>query len=404
MPLPPSVTLIPLHGKVLRNDPQGTPAVGRVVFTPPYPLRDTAGDVVLGAVPWRVNLDMQGEFTVSLPASDDPDLTPSGWAWRVDVETDAWRETFRIMVPVATVGTLELADLVPVITPPVVGIYAPINHTHTAADVTSGTLAYARLPVGTVAGTVAAGDDPRLSDARTPVAHGHAAVDIASGTLAAARLPVGSGPGTVAAGDDPRLSDARPPTAHVHDAADVTTGAFTVARLPVGTTAGTVAAGDDARLADARTPTAHAATHAAAGADPVTPAAIGAFPATGGVIGGNVQVDGDLQLQGTGKAYRFRRGGGALDVDATGTDLFFSVFSGPDFDGDQRKYFRLESGAQVLHLIGKVVVGVNEFGEQIVFDPGAIPAVTGSRGGNAALESLLTALASRGLITDGTTA
>ena len=41
------------------------------------------------------------------------------------------------------------------------------------------------------------------------------------------------------------------------------------AALDVGTTTGTVAAGDDARLSDSRTPTAHAASHAAAGSDPV---------------------------------------------------------------------------------------------------------------------------------------
>ncbi len=37
-----------------------------------------------------------------------------------------------------------------------------------------------------------------------------------------------------------------------------------------GATAGTVTAGNDARLTDARTPTSHAASHAAAGSDPVT--------------------------------------------------------------------------------------------------------------------------------------
>lgn len=37
-----------------------------------------------------------------------------------------------------------------------------------------------------------------------------------------------------------------------------------------GTTTGTVAAGDDSRLSNARTPTAHAASHAAAGSDPIT--------------------------------------------------------------------------------------------------------------------------------------
>lgn len=47
----------------------------------------------------------------------------------------------------------------------------------------------ATLNVGTAAGTVAAGNDSRLSDARTPTAHAHAASDITSGTLPEARLP-----------------------------------------------------------------------------------------------------------------------------------------------------------------------------------------------------------------------
>jgi hypothetical protein len=45
------------------------------------------------------------------------------------------------------------------------------------------------LDVGTAAGTVAAGNDSRLSDARTPTSHVHAASDITSGTLAEIRLP-----------------------------------------------------------------------------------------------------------------------------------------------------------------------------------------------------------------------
>lgn len=45
------------------------------------------------------------------------------------------------------------------------------GHVHAGTDITSGTVAYARLPVGTTSSTVAAGDDSRLSDARTPTAH-----------------------------------------------------------------------------------------------------------------------------------------------------------------------------------------------------------------------------------------
>lgn len=41
---------------------------------------------------------------------------------------------------------------------------AASSHTHTAADITSGTIAIARLPVGTGSSHVAAGDDARLAD------------------------------------------------------------------------------------------------------------------------------------------------------------------------------------------------------------------------------------------------
>jgi len=177
---------------------------------------------------------------------------------------------------------------------------ATTAHNHAGTDVTTGTVAYARLPVGTAASTVAAGDDSRMTNARTPTAHktthaaggtdalspsdigaattahSHAGADVTSGTVGYARLPVGATASTVAAGDDSRLSDARTPTAHSHAGADVTSGTVAYARLPVGTAASTVAAGDDSRLSDARTPTAHKSTHATGGTDALTPADIGA--------------------------------------------------------------------------------------------------------------------------------
>jgi hypothetical protein len=51
----------------------------------------------------------------------------------------------------------------------------------------------------------------------------------------AATLNVGTTAGTVAAGDDPRLTDARPPTAHTHSGADITTGTVAPERLGSGT-------------------------------------------------------------------------------------------------------------------------------------------------------------------------
>jgi hypothetical protein len=93
------------------------------------------------------------------------------------------------------------------LTPAAIGASAT-GHAHAGADITSGTVAYLRLPVGVVANTVAAGDDSRLTDARTPVAHNHSGADITSGTVAYARLPVGTAASTVAAGDDSRITGA----------------------------------------------------------------------------------------------------------------------------------------------------------------------------------------------------
>lgn len=110
---------------------------------------------------------------------------------------------------------------------------ADATATTDASALTSGTLAFARLPVGTSSSTVTVGNDARLSDARTPTAHAHAGTDITSGTVPFARLPVGSTSTTITVGNDSRLSDARTPTSHVHSAADVTSGTLSSARLPV---------------------------------------------------------------------------------------------------------------------------------------------------------------------------
>lgn len=64
--------------------------------------------------------------------------------------------------------------------------------------------------------------------------------------------------------------------------------------------------------------------------------------------------DDDLLIQGTGKAYRLRRGGSALDLEATGVDLLISNWSGTNFDGTQRSYLRLSADAQNVQVAGKV--------------------------------------------------
>jgi hypothetical protein len=102
--------------------------------------------------------------------------------------------------------------------------------TTNAANITSGTLPVARLPLGT---TVAAG--------ALIIGTG---LSVASGT---ASVTYGATAGTSCQGNDSRLSDSRTPTAHVHTAADITTGTIAIARLGSGTaSASTFLRGDGA--------------------------------------------------------------------------------------------------------------------------------------------------------------
>lgn len=186
---------------------------------------------------------------------------------------------------------------------------------------------------------------------------------------------------------------------------------------------------DEVARADAAyAPLLHAARHAAAGADPVTlsqsqvtglVAALAALaPLAGATFTGPVTIDdANFSVLGTNKGYRFRPLGARLDCEATGSDWILSVFSGTNFDGTQRTYLRLESGVTLAHACGTwiftdtpdsgAVHTIDGSGNKLGFHGAASvaqQAVTGSRGGNAGLASLLTALDTLGLIDDQTTA
>jgi hypothetical protein len=63
------------------------------------------------------------------------------------------------------------------------------------------------------------------------------------------------------------------------------------------------------------------------------------------VAGNAIVSNGDLTVSDVSKGYRFRRGGSALDLEATGADLIVSNWSGNGFNGSQYSYDRYASNA-----------------------------------------------------------
>ena len=117
------------------------------------------------------------------------------------------------------------------------------------------------------------------------------------------------------------------------------------------------------------------------------------------------------------KSYRFRQSGAALDLDASGADLFISVFELVNFAGDQRQYLRLESGEFIAHAAGvwqfgagpddtsvHTIDGLNNLLGFFGVTPTGQQTVTGERTTGEALTSLLTGLDGLGLINDTSTA
>jgi hypothetical protein len=176
-----------------------------------------------------------------------------------------------------------------------------------AADV-SGLGGAATLNVGTTAGTVAAGNDSRLTDQRAPtdgsvttakLADGAVTAEkiasnqtVSFGSVSAGTMAAGAGGVTATTGRLAVLGIGATTLFEVSSTGVVTTGTWQATAVAVdyggtgatsasaartnlgvayGTTAGTVCEGNDSRLSNARTPTSHASTHQTGQADAIAP-------------------------------------------------------------------------------------------------------------------------------------
>ena len=210
---------------------RGLDARGQVVFTP------RANFMVSGAtetivLPTPVVATLRdGAISVVLPATDDADITPVDWTWKVECNIDGLDiAAFDIAVPEGSTQDLStVVEVDPGTGTTIVALPGPPGTTDYNALINKPPLGTsASRDVGTTAGTVAAGDDARIV-----------------GAVPTART-ITAGTGLTGGGD---LSADRTLT------------------VTYGATAGTAAEGNDARLTNARTPTAHAASHQDGGSD-----------------------------------------------------------------------------------------------------------------------------------------
>lgn len=460
----------------------GTPFAGRVVLTPSAVLIDADRNVIYPGG-GRVDFDEDGAFEVELLPNDAAGIEPDGWKWEVDVQPLRGRRiTFWADIHGADGATIHLADLVPIPAPGGGPGPGPAGESAYEVAVDEGFdgdvtewLASLIGPAGADGTDGADGQDGAKGDkgdAGDPATNLVQSVNGDIGVVVLTASDVGADPaGAAAAAQSAAVATAATDatgkvTAHnasttsVHGIAntaalETTTGAqtkATAAQTAATTAAATDATGkvathagaadphgdrawtsglfaplSDTRLTNARTPTAHAATHAAAGADPVTltQAQITGLEAalsllaqlTGATFTGPIVINGaDLTIQGAGKAYRFRRGGGSLDLEGTGSDLIVSIWSGTNFNGDQHSYDRYSADAlnvqhagrreYVSSLYGVTVHVIDPDRNQLGFfgaPPVGQPTVSGSWSDGTAQTSLAAALDALGLINDTTT-
>lgn len=351
----------------------GDPYQGTIRLTPSVPRVVSAehGIIALGSVNATLGASGQFEENPELLAIDADGFEPTGWTYRVDENfTNAPSRAWNVSLPAAT-PTVAL----PALTPVEAATGAVSAPAVTSVNGETGVVTLDAADIGAAPTT-------RQVTAGTGLTGG--------GTLAADRT-------------------------------------LTVA---FGTTGTTVCAGNDARLSDARTPLGHAASHGSAGSDPI---AIAQSQVTGLTVAldakaavtyvnstfatqttvttldgfvsncltrvaaieqgtaflAGLNVDGDAQIANGNltvtdftKGYRFRTDGSALDLEATGTDLVISNWSGTGFNGTQRAYFRLSADAQNIQAAGKFESVAALYGAAVhTLDPTTGVAAVGGKNG-----------------------
>lgn len=117
-----NLDLVPVRGRYVLmtpgtdSDGLGSPATGQVTFQPSTVLYDADTEEIVLPRSFTAHLDEHGEFNIDLPATDDPDLSPTGWTYRVEERVDSRlvRPAWRLAVPLAAQADgISMVDVAP---------------------------------------------------------------------------------------------------------------------------------------------------------------------------------------------------------------------------------------------------------------------------------------------------
>lgn len=112
MALPGNLTTVTVTGRYI--DASGAAVRGSVTFTLDTPLLNAGASTYIIETEYTVALDATGSFAVNLPATNDPDVTPTGWTWTLTPNFDgADPITFALPTNLTSVDITTLSPALP---------------------------------------------------------------------------------------------------------------------------------------------------------------------------------------------------------------------------------------------------------------------------------------------------
>jgi tail-like repeat protein len=148
-------TLITISGTFVKAN--GTPETGTLEFYSKVFVLESDGDTAVVPSVIHAPLDHLGQVSIAIPATNDPDWRPLNWQYTLVMKLSNAYTSMLVHIPYdAPDGILPVSQLIPISGATTTPIAGP--HTHAAADIVTGTISIARLPVGTSHTAVAYGD------------------------------------------------------------------------------------------------------------------------------------------------------------------------------------------------------------------------------------------------------